>query len=120
MQDRTRRVIAYIAGRLITGKYTDNVVDVATGISCALHGDVGPTKIDLEDLEENTSVKGSGTLREMIIIDNFNRAQVKLTIKDRLYYGWDLTTDVAFYGRVDGDEVRMKHPGDKRPRQFLI
>ncbi len=120
MQDRTRRVIAYIAGRLITGKYAESVVDVGTGLSCLLHGDVEATRIELSDLEEHTSIKGSGTLREMIIVDNHTHARVKLTINNKLYYGWDLSTNVPFYGRVTGDEIRMKHPGDKRHRQFFI
>jgi hypothetical protein len=120
MLDRTRRIIAYIAGRLISGKVAESVVDVGTGLSCLLQGDVEPTRIELHDVEENCSIKGSGSLRELIFTDQFSKAQVKMIVQDKIFYGWDLTSNVPFYGRVNGDEIRIKHPGETHARQFLI
>ena len=62
MKDPTRRAIAYIAGRLISGSNVSAVYDYIVSKYFNFSGDISPTAVSIYDHEQKCHISGSGTV----------------------------------------------------------
>lgn len=120
MTPRTRRIIAYIAGRLISGRHAESIVDVDAGETIGFQGEVRPDHVAALNIEEGSVVAGQSDGRALFLSDSHTGVDLKLIIEENRFYGWDLSVDKAYYGKVVDNEVRLRVHGEPGRYVFLV
>lgn len=120
MTTRTRCIIAYVAGRLISGRDSKAIIDVALGESVGFQGEVRRDYVAVLNLEAGSVISGQSSGRALFLSDAHTGVDIKVILDDNRFYGWDLTTDKPFFGKVKDNEIVFRYPGDPVRYRFLI
>lgn len=102
MDDTTRRTIAYIGGRLISGKRSSAIYDYSGGGYTSIDGSVTSSNVDVYDYGRSCHVSGSGGS----LYDYGRGCHVDLKAKDATRFsGYDYGSSSYFEGTVSGASV---------------
>jgi hypothetical protein len=101
MNDQTRRVIAYVAGRRATGYSSASVYDYGTGTFTNLSGTVSGQTVSVYDYDRGCHVSGSTDS----LYDYGNGAHLTLRNSGESFSGYDYATGNHFSGSVSGRSV---------------
>ena len=99
----TRRAVAYIAGRLISGSNASSVYDYSTGRHTNFSGEVSRSRVSVFDYDRSASVSGSPPS----LFDYGNGAHIRLTTQGTAFKGFDYGSGDHFSGRVNGRSVSL-------------
>ena len=120
MTGRTRNIIAFVAGRLISGRPSTALIDVATGETHGFQGDLRKDHVALFTVDAGSVVSGQSDGRALYLSDAYTGVDIKLIIEKNRFFGWDLTTDKPFYGKAKDNEIVFRYPGDSVRYRYLI
>lgn len=117
---RTRCIVAYVAGRLISGRDSKAIIDVAAGETVGFQGEVRNDYVAVIDVVEGSVISGQSSGRALFLSDAHTGVDIKVILDENRYYGWDLTNDKPFYGKVNDNEIVFRYPGDPVRYRYLI
>jgi hypothetical protein len=105
MNSQKRRAVAYIVGRLISGKTSGTIYDYTASSRYRIYGDVSPDFIQIFDDDRNSYIIGGITPAGFSIFDYYTRQHINLRTSGNDYYGYDLETSSYFSGMVNKNTV---------------
>jgi hypothetical protein len=120
MNDQTRRAVAYIAGRIVSGSAAASLYDHATGRSYAFRGEFAATEITLRDLDSGSAFKGAGGSGMFTITQSGNGRPVSLRFNGSAFEGFDYETAKRYRGAVSGKSVAVQDEQHAREFQYSI
>ena len=120
MDARTRRIIAFVAASAGSERDVRSIVEVESGLTTQFQGEVEPDRVALFDVDDGAVISGMGEGRALHLSDSLTGVDVKLWIQGDRFYGWILTSDQPFFGRVRDNEIVVRHPGDVKAYRFLV
>lgn len=103
MKDHTRRAVAYVAARLVSGQQASSVYDYATGRHVNFSGTVSSTNVNVFDYEQAAHISGSPPS----LFHYGNGAHLRLATQGTTFKGFDYDTGSHFTGRVNGRSVSL-------------
>jgi hypothetical protein len=107
MNSQKRRAIAYIAGRLNSGKTSGAIYDYAASSHYRIYGDVSPDFIQVFDDDRYSYIIGGATPAGLSIFDYYTRQHINLRISGDDFYGYDLETSSYFSGMVNKNTITL-------------
>jgi hypothetical protein len=111
MNDRIRRIVSFVAGSIVSGRHLETIIELDTGTTSQFQGEVFSDRVELIDMEEATEIAGRLSQKALFLSDSLTGTDIKLTIDENRFYGWDLTSDTPFYGKVRDNDIVLRHPG---------
>jgi hypothetical protein len=103
----TRACIAYIAGRIISGKESAGVFDLSQSMHFSFSGNVRDDIVSLHDHERNCAVVGKGDALRLHLHDFGTNSELSLKIKGKQFSGIDYGTSKHFNGSVNGSTISV-------------
>ena len=103
MEAHTRRAVAYIAGRLISGSDAAAVYDYSESRYVNFSGDVDAQNVNVYDYEQSRHI--GGTLPSLYHYGNSRHIDLKVNGAD--FEGYDYASNKHFSGHVDGKNVSL-------------
>lgn len=120
MKDNTRRVVAFVAGRLISGSETWSIYDCEESRTCRFSGTVSPERILVYDPEQRCMISGYGEEGCYSLYHHGNRRHIELMIRDSGFEGYDYDSRSHFSGSVEGSSVVIFDGQDRKYYYFTI
>jgi len=120
MNDQTRRAVAYIAGRIVSGKPAPSVYDHTTSRTYNFRGEFAATKITLRDLDSGSDIKGAGGSGMFTITQAGNGKPVSLKLNGSTFEGFDYETAKRYRGVITGTSVAVQDDQHGREFQYSI
>ena len=120
MKPNPRAVIAYIAGRLITGKQASSVYDYALSKFINVDGTVAVNNVDVYDYDQGCHVGGSGDGTTFDLYHYGDSHHLELTINRNEFEGYDYGESCHFSGEVSGDSVSLYDYGTSTYYNYSI
>jgi hypothetical protein len=104
MEDSARAAIAYIAGRLVTGRQTSHVYDYGRGSHASLGGSVTNDRVQVYDYDRSCHISG----RPATLYDYGRSCHVQLKVAATgRFSGYDYGSSSHFNGRVSGRSISV-------------
>ncbi len=116
MESHTRRAVAYIAGRLISGKSSSSVYDYSEGEYCNFSGTVSEGGVSVFDYGQSCYVSGSGTN----LFHYGDGHYITLSPDGGKFSGFDYGTSSHFTGTVIGGSVSLYDYGTSSYYQYSV
>jgi len=107
MKDTTRRVIAYIAGCLISNKKASAIYDSSASKHFSFSGHIAQKDISVYDLTEGCDIAGFGTGNSFSLFHYGNRKHISLELDSTNYNGYDYDTGSHYTGSVNGNAITL-------------
>ncbi|MEO0026425.1 MAG: hypothetical protein ABIK54_06670 [candidate division WOR-3 bacterium] len=120
MKDETRRVVAFIAGKLIAGSGAWAIYDCEEARSWRFSGSVSPEQILVYDPEANCRISGYGEEDSYSIYHHGNRHHIELKIEGSGFEGYDYGSGSRFSGSVEGSSVVILDGQERKYYYFTI
>ena len=109
MKSHTRRGIAYIAGRLVSGKYSTTLRDDSEGKHFSFEGEVSVENgVSVYDYEQNCFIRGNSSKASFSLYHDGNANYIDLAIEGSTFKGHDKDSGAFFSGAVDGDFITVR------------
>lgn len=115
-----RRIIAFIAAKLISGKEINKIFDRSSSKYAQIFGDVTPTKINVYENERNQLITGSGDIRGISLYDFATAKFIDLKIDKNKFDGFDYETKKIFYGEVNDNTVSLFDFQDSKHHYYVL
>ncbi len=109
MKDYTRRVVAYIVGRLITGKEIFAIFDYSASKKFGFEGKVTLSTVSVYDPEQKCAISGSEK-GGLYILHRDDEKYLDLTVKEDKFQGYDYESHKPFSGTMRGNLVSISDP----------
>ena len=116
MNTGLRAGIAYIAGRLISGRQSNHVYDYSRGKHIAMSGSVETGQINLYDHGRGAHITGSGTQ----LFDQSEGCHVSLQLNGNQFSGFDYGAGRHFNGNVNGSNISLYDYKERKHFQYAI
>ena len=107
MTPSVRACVAYVAGRLISGRTASSIYDCSACGHVSISGDVDDRKVSVYDYEHGCAFSGSGNRREFSLYHYGDRHQVSLKIDGDQFTGYDHGSMHPFEGGVSGGSITL-------------
>ncbi len=107
MKDEVRRAVAYVAGRLVSGKAATGLYDRNGGRQYPYSGDFTATKLSVRDHTENLEFTGAGGSGMYTLSHTGNGKPVSLKIQGQVFEGFDYSSAKKYRGSVNGNMVSI-------------
>lgn len=121
MDPKKRRMMAYIAGRLILNKEANAVYDHATKAWVNAAGTCKRDKIEVFDYERKCYWVGVIKDGRMSIYDNGSKKFVDLKLKGgKKFEGYDYETGKHFGGEADAKAIALFDFADKKYHHYYL
>lgn len=120
MDQRIRRIIAFVAASARGGRECRTIVEIDTGVTTEFRGEAGPANVALFDIDDGAAITGHSEGQALILNDAHTGTDVKLWVRENRLYGWILTTDQPFFGKIRDNEISIRHPGESRAYRYLV
>jgi len=105
MDSKLRACVAYITGRLISGRDFSSIYDGSRSIDVEIEGSIKPDYINLFDHDRQCYVAGQGNGNFYNLHDYGGQCFFELSIEGDTFHGYDYQTPCSFKGDVKGDTV---------------
>ena len=109
MKDHTQRAVAYIVGRLATGKYSSSLHDFSVSKDFTFEGSVSPATVSIFDYQKRCKITGSGDSGSFTLLHHGNYRELILNFeaeKNR-FSGYDEDSKTNYSGTVDGGSISV-------------
>lgn len=100
MNPGTRRSVAYVAARIITGKTSGSVYDDSAGGHASMSATITPSGVQAYDHRRGANFSGSVQGSRCSLYDYGEGAHVSLEINGSKFSGYDYGTGCHFNGTV--------------------
>ena len=94
MKRERRQVIAYIMGRLVSGKEASTVFDTFNQQYISLSGTVSPRAISVFDINRRTNFSGWGRASRYSLFDQTHRHFISFLIAGDYFQGFDSNSQI--------------------------
>jgi hypothetical protein len=99
----TRRAVAYIAGRLASGRDSGGVFDSESGGHFNFSGTVDPGNVQIFDYSSSSHIGGSPGM----LFHNGTGSHLNLELRGNSFNGYDFHSGSHFSGTVSGSSVSI-------------
>lgn len=120
MKDNTRRIVAFIAGKLIGDSEAWSIYDCEQVRTCRFSGTVSPGQILIYDPEAHCRISGYGEEGCYSIYHHGNRQYIEFKINGSSFEGYDYDSKTHFFGSVESGSVAILDGQDRRYHYFTI
>ena len=121
MKSHTRRAVAYIAGRLVSGKYSTTLRDDSEGKHFSFAGEGSLEKgVSVYDYEQKCFIRGNGSGESFSIYHDGNEKSIEVTINENTFKGYDRDSETFFSGTVDGDFITIRDDELSQEFKYLL
>jgi hypothetical protein len=110
MTDQQRVCIAYIAGRLVSGRPSTNVYDHAAQRYFSFSGTFSGTDVQIYDHTRRSHI--SGNLKSGTLYDHEAQTHLQLQITGNDFTGYDHASGTHFSGQVRGSAIQLYDNGE--------
>jgi len=107
MNPNSRAVIAYIAGRLVTGFHSNSVFDYSQSKYLQITGTVAAGIVQVFDYEDQANISGSGNGTNFSLFHYGEGSHITLNILRPNFKGFDYGTGSHFQGSVQGRIIQL-------------
>jgi len=115
-----RRIVAYIAGKLISGKEINKLFDRSNSSYAEIVGEVTITKINVYDSERNELITGSGDAKGISLYDFTTAKFIDLKIDKEKFDGFDYESKKIFYGELKDNTVSVFDFEDSKHHYYIM
>jgi hypothetical protein len=121
MHADTRYLVAYIAGRLASGKNASSVFDLEAGKHRMMTGTVTDSNINVYDFERNCHISGSGSATQWTLYDFGRAAHISLQMESKTRFkGYDYATGTFYTGTISSKNVSLYDFGSGKYYNFSL
>ena len=120
MNNDKRRIVAYIIGKLVSGKEIYKIFDRTTSSYNQIMGEVSPTRINVYDTEKNELITGSGDDKGISLYDFTSAKFIDLRMEGSKFDGFDYESKKLFYGDYKENTVALFDFQDSKHHYFII
>jgi hypothetical protein len=107
MTDHMRRVVAFVAGRLVVGKAGNGVYDQSAGKQFTFSGEFNTTKLALRDHDQACDFTGMGGSGLFTLMHPVNGKPISLKVNGNSFEGFDYGCSKKYRGNVNGNHVSV-------------
>lgn len=107
MNEKARACIAYIVGRMISGRDSAGVFETSQAAHFSFSGNVSPSLVSVHDIERNCAVIGKGDGVRLHLHDFGSATELSLKIKGKQFSGYEIGTSKPFNGSVNSNTVSV-------------
>ena len=115
-----RAAVAYIVGRLLTGKHASSVYDYARSVYVNFSGSVRTGHVQVFSYETSNYVSGSGSSSSLNLFDYAHGNHLHLKLAGNQFKGFDYGTGTHFQGNVAGRGVQLFDYGEGQYFNYAI
>ena len=115
-----RRIVAYIIGKLVSGKEIYKIFDRTNSSYNQITGEVSPTRINVYDTEKSEMITGSGDDKGISLYDFTSAKFIDLRIEGTKFDGFDYESKKLFYGEYNENTVALFDFQDSRHHYFIM
>jgi hypothetical protein len=115
-----RRIVAYIIGKLVSGKEIYKIFDRTNSSYNQITGEVSPTRINVYDTEKSELITGSGDDKGISLYDLTSAKFIDLRIEGDKFDGFDYESKKLFYGEFKENTVALFDFQDSRHHYFIM
>jgi hypothetical protein len=105
MQANVRAAVAYISGRLISGKSSSDIYDYFQGKHIPISGTVNRGRVQVFDYDDGAHISGNGNGQSYSLFHYGQNSHISLTISGHNFKGYDYGAGSHFTGNVSGNQV---------------
>lgn len=116
MKTHVRRMVAFVAGRLVSGKTPSGVFDQSAGKQFVFTGEFSPTRMSVRDHEQNFNATGMGGSGLYTLTHPDNGKPITLKLNGNSFDGFDYASAKRYRGSVNGNHVSIHD--DQAGEQF--
>ena len=118
MQPKLRTTIAFIAGRVITGRELSSIYDHLQGKSVQFESTFSPNYISVFNADRGCYTAGPMEGGILDLYDYGHQHLIDLQISGRTFKGWDDLASCGFSGEVNGEEISFLDDGEGQAFTF--
>lgn len=107
MEAHVRAAVAYVAGRLISGKQSSSVYDYSEGGHRSMSGQVTHDHVSVYDHVKSCHFSGSGGGSSFSLYHYGESSHVSLKIDGHSFSGYDYGTSSHYSGTVSGFSISL-------------
>lgn len=115
-----RRIVAYVIGKLISGREFYKIFDQSESTYNEIMGEVNPTTINVYDTTRNELITGSGDTQGISLFDFASSKFIDLKIEGEKFDGFDYEFQKAFYGEMKENTVSFFDFQDSKHHYYIM
>jgi hypothetical protein len=115
-----RRIVAFVVGKLISGKEINKLFDQSNSKYAEILGEVTLTKINIYENERNELVTGSGDTKGISLYDFTSAKFIDLKIDKEKFDGFDYESKKIFYGEVKDNTISLFDFQDSKHHYYVM
>jgi hypothetical protein len=121
MESDVRRVIAFIAGLIVSGSNASSLYDYGAGQFAQYSGNVSSTNVAVYDFSSRCHVSGSRSGNKVSLYHFGVNGHIDLTVeKSGSFSGYNYLTSSHFSGSVSGKDVSLYDYGTGTHYQYSL
>lgn len=107
MNEPARRAVAYIAGRVLSGRSSSAVYDFGCSKYFSFSGKITESKVSAYDYTEQCHIGGSGHSGSFSLYHYGAQNHISLRVSGRKFRGFDYGSGGHFSGAVNGRSISV-------------
>ncbi|MEN6465775.1 MAG: hypothetical protein ABFD62_11400 [Syntrophaceae bacterium] len=120
MHPKLRTCIAYVAGRLISGRDATSIYDKSQAKDIFIEGPVTPASVKVFDRDRGCYLSGLGDENAYELYDFGGMYYVELIVTGNTFEGYDHGTPSLFKGEMNGDDITMYDDAFSETFSFVL
>jgi hypothetical protein len=120
MQTDVSALVAYVAGRLVTGKSSGGVYDYGQGRHVSISGRVDSNQVAVHDYATGSSFGGSGARGQFNLYHYGYGRSVTIQVSGHRFTGHDYGAGSSFSGTVSGQNISLYDYGTGTYREYSL
>jgi hypothetical protein len=120
MNNNKRRIVAFIIGKLASGREIYKIFDRSTSSYNEIKGEVSIARINVYDTERNELFTGSGDAKSISIYDLTSAKFIELRLNGLNFDGFDYDSKKIFYGEIKDSTVALFDYQDSKHHYFVM
>jgi hypothetical protein len=120
MEKFVRAAVAYVAGRLISGKESSSIYDFSEKDYTSLGGPVSPASVNVFDYTHACYISGGGNGQTLKLFHCGVNNYISLTLRGDSFAGYDYGSGSHFSGMVRRFRIRLYDSGSNAYFSYSI